>query len=257
VQCPPIAELRQYTLLPGKRDVLIELFEREFIESQEVLGMPLIGTFRDFDDPSKFVWLRGFASMDARPGALGDFYGGPVWKANRDVANGTMIDSDDVLLLRSADREPRLQLGSLPPRDAALTDSRGFVDLAILHLQGQRQARSVGTGILSTSQRSTRRLVRTFEKALAERFGGTLLGSFVTEPSKNNFPALPIRNEANVIALLIGYEEEPIEAVSTRRARLEEIATAFPVPAKAELLHLEPTRRSRLNATVFAEEAHR
>src|SRR5688572_13276071 len=31
----PIVELRQYTLLPGKRDVLIELFDREFIEGQE------------------------------------------------------------------------------------------------------------------------------------------------------------------------------------------------------------------------------
>jgi hypothetical protein len=171
-----------------------------------------------------------------------------------------MIDSNDVLLLRSPDREHRMQLGSLPPRDAALTDSRGVVDLAILHLRADpqaRQARAVGTGIVSRGELSTRRLVRTFEKALAERFVGTLLGSFVTEPSENNFPALPIRDEANVIASLIGYQEEPIDAVSTRRGRLDEIAAAFPVPARAELLHLEPTRRSRLNATVFAEEARR
>ena len=33
-----IAELRQYKLVPGKRDVLIELFEREFVETQEAVG---------------------------------------------------------------------------------------------------------------------------------------------------------------------------------------------------------------------------
>ena len=32
-----IIELRQYTVHPGRRDELIELFEREFVESQEAL----------------------------------------------------------------------------------------------------------------------------------------------------------------------------------------------------------------------------
>jgi hypothetical protein len=49
--CCPIVELRQYTLYPGKRDVLIDLFDRTFIESQEVLGMRIIGQFRDLDNP--------------------------------------------------------------------------------------------------------------------------------------------------------------------------------------------------------------
>jgi hypothetical protein len=49
----PIVELRQYTLLPGKRDVLIELFEAEFIESQEAVGMKLVGQFRDVDKPDR------------------------------------------------------------------------------------------------------------------------------------------------------------------------------------------------------------
>ena len=64
--CCPVLELRQYTLRPGMRDVLIELFEREFVESQEALGMTLVGQFRDLDDPNRFVWLRGFADMTTR-----------------------------------------------------------------------------------------------------------------------------------------------------------------------------------------------
>jgi len=43
--CCPIVELRQYTLHPGKRDVLIDLFDREFVESREALGMKVIGQF--------------------------------------------------------------------------------------------------------------------------------------------------------------------------------------------------------------------
>jgi len=31
--CCPMVELRQYTWHPGKRDVLIDLFDREFVES--------------------------------------------------------------------------------------------------------------------------------------------------------------------------------------------------------------------------------
>src|SRR4051812_33116250 len=98
----PIVELRQYTCHKGGRDKLIALFEREFIAPQDALGARVIGIFRDEDDPDRFVWLRGFDSMAARKTALTAFYGGPVWKAHRDTANATMLDSDNVLLLHPA-----------------------------------------------------------------------------------------------------------------------------------------------------------
>src|SRR5260370_19944757 len=100
--CCPIVELRQYALHQGKRDVLIDLFDREFIEPQEALGMKVIGQFRDVDNRDRFVWLRGFHDMASRAQALQEFYGGPVWKAHREAANATMVDSDNVLLLRPA-----------------------------------------------------------------------------------------------------------------------------------------------------------
>ena len=55
--CCPVVELRQYTLHPGKRDVLIDLFDREFVETQEAVGIKVIGQFRDLDHPDHFVWL--------------------------------------------------------------------------------------------------------------------------------------------------------------------------------------------------------
>ena len=98
----PIVELRQYTLHQRQRDMLIELFERAFIEPQQAVGITVIGQFRDLEDPDRFVWLRGFPDMDTRLAALQAFYSGPVWQKYRDVANATMVDSDNVLLLRPA-----------------------------------------------------------------------------------------------------------------------------------------------------------
>ena len=71
-----VVELRRYLLKPGQRDVLIELFDREFIEPQRDAGMPVIGGFRDDDHPNTFTWLRGFADMESRHKALMAFYGG-------------------------------------------------------------------------------------------------------------------------------------------------------------------------------------
>ena len=78
------------------------MFERMFIDALEADGMQVVGEFRDEDEPDHFVWLRGFPtdSPEERAAALDRFYGGPVWAKHREAANATMIDSDDVLLLR-------------------------------------------------------------------------------------------------------------------------------------------------------------
>ena len=96
----PVVELRQYTLRSGQRDVLVELFDREFVESQEILGMAVVGQFRAINNPDRFVWLRGFHDMAMRAEALRSFYTGPTWRTHGRAASATMIDSDNVLLLR-------------------------------------------------------------------------------------------------------------------------------------------------------------
>ena len=87
-RCCAVVELRQYTLKPGQRDALIDIFDRYFVESQESLGMTVIGQFRDRHRPDRFVWLRGFPGMEQRHKALEAFYGGPVWQlSGRRVGN--------------------------------------------------------------------------------------------------------------------------------------------------------------------------
>jgi hypothetical protein len=130
---PDFLELRQYTLHPGGRDTLIELFEREFIESQEALGMTLIGQFRALDNPYGFVWLRGFPDMARRPPALAAFYGGPIWQAQRAAANDTMIDSDNVLLLRQARPDSGFSLGQVERQPPGATEIPAGLVLAAIH----------------------------------------------------------------------------------------------------------------------------
>ena len=95
-----VFELRQYMLHPGQRDILVDVFDDNFVEGQEAAGIRVIGQYRDLDDPDRFVWLRSFPDMESRKVALTKLYSGPIWKAHGRVASGTMVDSDNVLLLR-------------------------------------------------------------------------------------------------------------------------------------------------------------
>jgi hypothetical protein len=221
-----IVELRQYTLKPGQRDTLIELFEREFIESQEVLGMDVIGTFCDADDPDRFVWLRGFPDMERRTQSLAAFYGGPVWKAHRQAANATILDSDNVLLLRPGwDDAGFPGEGTHAPRNPPT----GFVTASICHFD-----RSVPDAF-----------VRTFHAAIPALFGESeeacFLGAFVTEPSANTFPALPVREGENVF-VWFARVRNPGASRTTHLPADVECAPARP----PEILRLLPTARSRL-----------
>ncbi len=67
--CCAVFELRQHALRPGQRDVLIELFDREFVETQEAVGIRIHGQFRDADDPDRLrvdSRLHRYASAAAR-----------------------------------------------------------------------------------------------------------------------------------------------------------------------------------------------
>src|SRR5215470_2275812 len=173
-----VVELRQYTLHPGQRDVLIELFEREFVGPLEAAGMTVMGQFHDLDRPDRFVWMRGFPDMYRRAQGLAAFYGGPVWHAHRAAANATMIDSDNVLLLR-------------PARDGA------GVPLAERR-RGARSAaaRRIVVTINPLARPADLRRIACFESVIApalEDAGAHVLGYYVTETSSNNFPRLPVR----------------------------------------------------------------
>jgi hypothetical protein len=217
-----IVELRQYRLRPGRRDELIDLFDSKLVEPQEGDGMTVIGQFRDLDRPNRFVWVRGFPSMDERRASLEAFYTGPVWKTHSAAANATMLETDDVLLLRPATPGSAFRLdGSTRAADAG-GDGPGFVAATILDLDGADPAEAL--------------------ERLELPEGGSLLGFFVTDPSPNTFPALPVRESENVLVWFAGYRD--------RRA----LEPASPEGGR-RLLRLAPTSRSLLHGHTPACDA--
>jgi hypothetical protein len=237
----PVVELRQYTLRPGQRDVLIDLFDREFVESQEADGMAIVGQFRDLDDPDRFTWIRGFPSMPSRARGLASFYGGPAWKAHSAAANATMIDSDNVLLLRP------VTVRSGFPVPAAARPPAG-------HAQAPRSR------VLVTLYYRD----RPFDQAFADFFdrqarpvlidaGATPLACLQTEHAENTFPALPVRTGENVFAWLARFPSparlddhlRQIGRSGEWRDRVLPVLTAM-ITGAPQQLRLAPTARSQL-----------
>jgi hypothetical protein len=166
-----VVELRRYTLHPGGLPTLLALFDQFLITGQQEAGMLIGDLYEDIDDPGSFVWWRGFRDMEARRQALEAFYHGPVWHARRSAANATMIDSDNVLLLRHTD--PR----HIPPEPPPLASAA--VAGIVRH-----------DGDPATERRMSTELHPWLEDAL-----GVPVSTWRTEPSANTFPALPVRPE--------------------------------------------------------------
>jgi hypothetical protein len=235
----PIVELRQYTLHPGARDQLIELFDREFVESQETLGIKVIGQFRTPDDPNRFIWLRGFPDMPTRARALQNFYDGPVWKRHRNAANATMIDSDNVLMLRPARTGSGFALSSKRPPVGSEKIPNGLIVATIYHLD-ESNAEHFGN---------------VFEQAFAPGpadVGASILAVFATETAPNNFPRLPIREGEQVLVCFTGFTDEA--AYDRHRAALAETNLGEALAreldtVERETWRLRPTARSQLRGS--------
>ena len=239
--CCPIVELRQYTLHPGKRDVLIDVFDREFVETQEALGMKIIGQFRDENDPDRFVWLRGFRDMPSRAQALTDFYGGPVWKAHRGVANTTMINSDNVLLLHPASPGSGFSCPDRKRSGVGATETRKELIVATIYYFDAPVDPS---------------FVEFFEKTVKPALTdsrASVLACFVTEHSENTFPALPVREGENVFVWFARFDgsaayERHVAALAQLPRWRDDIANELARRLKRapEILKLSPTSRSLL-----------
>lgn len=234
-----VVDLRQYRCHPGRREDLVRIFDEHFVEGQESTGMHVLGQFRDLDDPDRFVWLRGFDDLPTRGRALEDFYGGPVWAAHRDAANATMADSSDALLLnpvelgrrypRYGSRDPGWELDAAPSSVFTVTvfvhRSPGDVE-AVRHFLDEIRPWVVTTGAQEVAV-------------------------WVSDPSENNFPALPLREDP-VLVHMVRHESDAEHARFVRtlgpmpgwdRARQ---AHAGYLAGPPQLLRLRPTRRSHL-----------
>jgi len=219
-----LIELRQYLLHPGRRDTLIDLFDRELVETQEAVGMDILGQFRDPQRPDYFVWLRGFQDMAARHEALVAFYEGPVWAKHQAAANATMIDSDNVMLLRAVTEHDALPTHRPSQRD--MRTPTGLVVVVADHVEHVNEA-----------------TIENFKSDVIPELhcsGCRTLGVYATEAAPNTFARLPVRTDRAIVwigAIDTDDSSAVVEAIT-------------PVAERHQDRHvLIPTTRSLLDGT--------
>ncbi len=217
----PIVELRRYTFRPNQRDAFVDLFEERFIESQEAVGARVLGTFCVAGRPDTLVWLRAFQHMEGRKHALESFYDGPVWQMHRDAANETMIDSDDVHLLRAISPEGGVPIAGRRPAPGERKPAATY-SLLISEL---RFAEGLGNYHL-------------WLRLFLRKAGADPVASLGTVPVENNYPRLPVwQNRPVHVALLRGNPADVPELPLELRSMLR---------WDPEVLELRPTARSLL-----------
>jgi len=231
-----VVELRQYKLVEGRRDAFAALFDDKFVDSQEVLGMRLVGQFGDHDDGDRFTWIRGFRDMAARERGLNGFYFGPVWKANRDAANPMLVDNDNVLLLRPA--APGLGFAPAPPRMPGAAG--GAVQVVIEYLW--KLPDEGFAGFFASEM-----------KPALEAAGVGVVGAYVPLAEPNNFPALPVRDDRKLLVWFVrGASHDAIDAALVRARLSDRWQSRVAAPLRdaeeraPQILRLDPTPRSAL-----------
>jgi hypothetical protein len=238
-----VIELRQYTLHPGRRDTLIELFDREFVESQEATGMRVLGQFRDANDPDRFVWLRGFGDMSSRASALKAFYGGPVWKAHREAANATMVDSNDVLLLRPVDAQSGFKVPKERP-PVGTTQRVTSMVVATIYL------------LVAPVDHEFLRFFSDSVSPVMTDTGAAPIARFQTEYAQNNFPALPVREGEHAFVWFASFPDagdyrDHLARLSESKTWKETVKPQLVRQLKVpmQVLELGPTARSLVRHT--------
>lgn len=229
---PTLFELRNYATRPGRRDALIAMFERSFLDAYEAGGTRVIGTFRNLDAPDVWVWMRAFRDAASRGQALANFYASTAWRRESGPANATIADASNALLLRLASGQ-----AAAAPVSPALARSVILVDIYVL-----------GAGTEDAFAAHYQREAAPMMSVL----GGAPFATFVTDRSPNSFPRQRVRTDT-VFVSLTRFEtldacaafEVARDASEAWRTRIQpEIASRLIAPS--EILRLQPTARSAL-----------
>jgi hypothetical protein len=178
--------------------------------------------------------------MESRAKSLSAFYHGQHWMAHRDAANATMMDNDDVLLLRPARDGTGFALAGRvrPPLGA---DGAAGLLLATLYYFDAPVDDA---------------FVEFFERELKPEIGSagaSVLSYFVSEYSANTFPALQVREGEHVFAWFAlfrdrrSYDEHRAALVESERwAELSVTLMRRLKYRSPEVLRLLPAGRSLL-----------
>jgi hypothetical protein len=173
-----VIELRNYLIKPNLRDRFISYFERNFVESQNILGGFVLGAFSIKTEAERFFWIRGFSDMNSRSCFLPEFYGGEVWKEFGAGANEMMLEWHHVHLLK-------------PLANSKTEDFSTEKRFSVINFYFTEDGK-IGelTDLLQT----------------AKEFSGASV--WVSEMTENDFPQLPVIQDGNLLAVITNYKNE-------------------------------------------------
>src|SRR5690348_4351923 len=177
-----VVELRRYDIAPGQRDRFVRYFDTYFPEAFEQLDCMVFGQFEDRAAPTKFVWLRGYHDINARPIVDAAFYYGPVWREHRVKVNALFPGaSDNVLLLRPLNANTGVTV--LPAIDP-VDEPHGARGVAVAQIFAVRKG---------DEDAFAQRAQAAFARYTSAQVHPA--GALVTLDVPNNFPQLPIRTD--------------------------------------------------------------
>lgn len=238
-----VIELRNYLLEDCATGDFIRYFEEHFLFSQREEGMHVLGQFEVVGEPNRFVWVRGFENMQARFRGLSGFYGGPFWQAHRSRANAMMLEHHNVHLLRPLGPIAALT-GGLSLEDRAAEPPGAF----------PQDAGLVAVDFYRTQPGTLDRAIGLFEQRLRPALvkqGQQVLGHFVAELTPNDYPRLPIIQDADLLVVLSAYPDpEHYASMRTQGSTRDTWGTALqgqthaPLAADVSTVLLRPTAKS-------------
>lgn len=218
-------ELRNYVLKPGQRDRFINYFAAHFVQSQVDLGGYPLKWCRVKGQPDNFCWMRGFADMASRSRFLPAFYYGPVWKQYGPEANSMLANNDNVYLLKPLTlTDGTLQSGK-PISSGLLKNGKGIavVDFYIANTKLDK-------------------LLAAFAKYYVPAFKAAAINNYtlwVSETQKNDFPRLPVFQDANLLVAITFYKDE-----RQYRQKQKAISSSMAAAVKDELQDIITTKNS-------------
>ena len=190
-----VIELRNYLVRQGRRDEFINLFEDNFVQSQNILGGYILGQYRVKGANDNFFWIRGFRDMPARYKFLNDFYfGSPAWKQHKSEANTMLLNNDNVYLLRP-----------LNLKDSA-NDAKFSFNTSWF---GQEKGIAVVDFYTSNTKRD--KLIDFVRKKYAAILNASKIENtsfWTSETTPNDFTGLPVFQDKNLLVQITFYKNE-------------------------------------------------
>jgi hypothetical protein len=190
-----VIELRNYLVRQGRRDEFINLFEANFVQSQNILGGYILGQYRVKGAGDNFFWIRGFKDMSARYKFLNEFYfGSPIWKQHKSEANSMLLNNDNVYLLKP-----------LNLKDGSNDAESGF------NTNWFGREKGVAVVDFYTSNTKLEKLIEFVRKKYSAILNASKIENpsfWTSETTPNDFTGLPVFQDKNLLVQITFYKNE-------------------------------------------------